>query len=89
MKKLLTATVLATTIGTANAIPAINHISTPRPTYSSGYHTGYRHGREDAINDVAKTAVEVGTAVIAGIIIYQLAKESNWTATEKGVTYRF
>lgn len=89
MKKLLTAAVLATTIGTAQAVPTMNAISTPRPTYNNGYSAGYHEGKNDAYANVARTAVIVGAVVIAGVIIYQLGKESRWATNEKGVVYRF
>ncbi len=89
MKKLLTAAVLATTIGTAQAVPAMTRPTTPRPTYNYGYNVGYHHGKNDAYNNVARTAVIVGAVVIAGIIVYHLGEESRFTANEKGVVYRF
>ena len=88
MKKLLTAAVLATTIGTAQAVPAMIR-PTPTPTYNSGYNVGYHRGKNDAYNNVARTAVIVGAVVIAGVIIYHLGEESRFTTNEKGVVYRF
>lgn len=88
MKKLLTAAVLATTIGTAQAVPAMTR-PYPHPTYNNGYHVGYNHGKNDAYANVARTAVIVGAVVIATVVIYQLGKESRWTTNEKGVVYRF
>lgn len=87
MKKLLTATILATTIGTATAAP----IMTGTNTYSNHhiYHNGYSDGKTAAYNNVARTAVIVGFAVIAGVIIYKLGQNSRWTTNEKGVAYRF
>lgn len=87
MKKLLTATILATTIGTATAAP----IMTGTTTYSNHhiYHNGYNDGKTAAYNNVARTAVIVGFAVIAGVVIYQLGKESRWTTNQNGIAYRF
>lgn len=87
MKKLLTATILATTIGTATAAP----IMTGTNTYSNHhiYHNGYSDGKHDAYNNVARTAVIVGFAVIAGVVIYKLGQNSRWTTNQNGVAYRF
>ena len=49
----------------------------------------HAYGKHDAYNNVARTAVIVGFTVIAGVIIYQLGKESRWTTNENGVVYRF
>ena len=87
MKKLLTAVVIATSCANANALSSIKNIQT-RPTYSA-YHQGYRNGKSDAYDHVAKTVFFVGTAVIAGVIIYQLGKDSRWTAHDGQVGYRF
>lgn len=89
MKKLVSALALATTISTANAMPTLPHVGTPRPQYNNGYNVGYHHGKSDAYNNVARTAVIVGFTVIAGVIIYKLGQNSRWTTNEKGVTYRF
>jgi len=89
MKKLISSLVLATTISTANAMSLPDYVGAPRPQYEHSYNAGYRAGKHDAYNNVARTAVIVGTAVIAGVIIYQLGKESRWTTNEKGVVYRF
>lgn len=89
MKKLLTATILATTIGTAQAVPSIHAISTPHPTYNASYNAGYREGKDDAYAHVARTAFVVGAVVIAGVLVYHFGKETRWTANEKGVVYRF
>ena len=89
MKKLVSVLALATTISTANAMPTLPHMGTPIPQYNYGYNIGYHNGKHDAYNNVARTAVIVGFTVIAGVIIYQLGKESRWTTNENGVVYRF
>ena len=89
MKKALIGTLLATTIGTANATPAIHSPNPMRPSYNHGYSMGYRQGKNDAYNHVATTAFVVGVAVIAGVVIYHLSEDSRWGVNEKGVTYRF
>ena len=88
MKKLLTATILATTIGTATAAPIM---TTGTTTYSNHhiYHNGYSDGKHDAYNNVARTAVIVGFTVIAGVIIYKLGQNSRWTSHDGKVGYRF
>ena len=88
MKKLLTATILATTIGTATAAPIM---TTGTTTYSNHHidHNGYSDGKHDAYNNVARTAVIVGFTVIAGVIIYKLGQNSRWTTNQNGVAYRF
>lgn len=89
MKKLLTATILATTIGTANAVPNVNYIGTTHTHHNYGYNAGYHDGKHDAYNNVARTAVIVGFAVIAGVIIYKLGQNSRWTSHDGKVGYRF
>lgn len=88
MKKLLTATIIATTLGTANAMPTVN-LNAGNPTYNSAYQIGYHEGKHDAYNNVARAVVITGFVVIAGAMIYHLGKESRWTTNEKGVVYRF
>jgi len=80
MKKIISSLVLATTISTANAMP---------PYYNHGYNVGYHNGKSDAYNNVACAVVFTGVAIIAGIAIYQLGKESRWGVNQNGVTYRF
>lgn len=82
MKKIAIA-LAALCIGTANA--ATYHA----PSYSVGYHIGYEDGKSSAYNHVARAAAITGLAVIAGVVIYHIGKESHWTANEKGVVYRF
>lgn len=97
MKKLLIAVVLATAVSSANAM-ATNimhrahpvHTVTPAQTYQNGYSTGYHAGKNNAYNHVAKTAFIVGAVVVAGIIVYELGKESRWGVNQDGnITYRF
>lgn len=87
MKKLLTAIIIATSCANANAVSSIKNIQ-GRPTYNA-YHQGYRNGKSDAYDNVARTVFFVGTAVVAGVIIYQLGKQSRWTAHDGQVGYRF
>lgn len=89
MKKIITAVALATSISTANAMPPTPYLGTPRPQYNNGYNAGYRAGKSRAYDNVARTVVFVGVAVIAGVVIYQLEKESRWGVNQNGVTYRF
>lgn len=89
MKKLISAVALAATISTANAMPAI-HTNNPGPLpHNAGYDTGYRHGKDDAYNHVARTLFVAGAIVIAGTLIYHFSQDSNWTANEKGIVYKF
>lgn len=85
MKKILIA--LALVFGGMSADAAT--IVRPGPTYSQGYNVGYHHGKTDAYNNVARTAAIVGVVVVASVVIYELGRESRWTANEKGVVYRF
>lgn len=89
MKKLVSALALATTISTANAMPTLPHVGTPRPQYNNGYNVGYHNGKHDAYNNVGRTLVITGFVVIAGAMIYHLGKESRWGVNENGVTYKF
>lgn len=72
----------------AEALSSIRNVHNVRPTYSE-YRAGYRHGKSAAYNNVARTAFFVGTAVIAGVVIYKLGQESRWTAHDGQVGYRF
>lgn len=85
MKKILIALTLVFGGMSADAATIVR----PGPTYSQGYNVGYHHGKTDAYNNVARTAAIVGVVVIASVVIYELGRESRWTANEKGVVYRF
>lgn len=87
MKKLLTAIIIATSCANANAMSSIRHI--PMQPHNNSYQIGYHTGKQHAYNNVTRTAVFVGMAVVAGVIIYELGKESRWTANENGIGYRF
>ena len=89
MKKLLIALTLATTTGVVNAMPVMNIPNYSTPTHNYSYQNGYNKGKHDAYYNVAKTAVFVGFTVIAGMIIYELGKESRWTTNENGIVYKF
>lgn len=88
MKKLVSALALATTISTANAMPALN-LNAGNPTYNSAYQVGYHQGKHEAYNNVARAVVFTGFVVIAGTMIYHLGKESRWGVNQNGVTYKF
>jgi hypothetical protein len=91
MKKLITSIILATTLGFVQPSMANGPYTTAQYAlgYHNGYHNGYDEGKDSAYRHVARTAVIIGAVVIAGVIIYQIGKESRWTANEKGVVYRF
>jgi hypothetical protein len=84
MKKLMTAIILATTIGTAQAATR----AYPHPTYNA-YAAGYSHGKNDAYQNTARTLMVIGVVAIAGIIIYEAGRESRWGVNENGITYKF
>jgi hypothetical protein len=85
MKKILIALAFLMCGVSANAATIIR----PVPTYSQGYHIGYNQGKQDAYNNIGRTVAIVGAVVIASVVIYELGRESRWTANEKGVVYRF
>ena len=92
MKKLLTATILATTMTSAYAnirIPPAGYVIQNPSQYQSAYNSGYHKGKQDAYNNVIKTVFVTAFVVAAGTMIYHLGKESRWTANENGVVYRF
>lgn len=77
MKKLVAGLVLTAIIGVSNA-----------QAYPD-YHTGYRHGKNDAYQNVATTLFAVGAIVIVGTMFYRLNEESHWGVNNKGLTYKF
>lgn len=80
MKKTLTAVVLATVVGTANAhSPApIYRPLTPAQSYQMGYNSGYNHGRDDHRDKVARTVV-AGALIIGGaLVLYEVLKPSEY-----------
>jgi hypothetical protein len=87
MKKLITALVLSTTIPSAYALNVGNYVGvTP---HTSDYDLGYHDGKHHAYNNAAKVLFFTGFTIIAGIIVYELGKESCWTTNEKGIVYKF
>lgn len=89
MKKALFGLALATTIGTAQAAPAIHQINQPHPSYNYAYNTAYHRGKNDAYHNVATTLFVVGAIAIAGVVVYHLGENSRWGVNERGVTYAF
>jgi hypothetical protein len=87
MKKLLTAIIIATSCANANAMSSIRHI--PMQPHNNSYQIGYHTGKQHAYNNVGRTVAIVGTAIVVGIFIYELGKESRWTVNENGIGYRF
>lgn len=85
MKKILIALTFLMCGVSADAATIIR----PVPTYSQGYNVGYHHGKTDAYNNIGRTVAIVGAVVIASVVIYELGRESRWTANENGVVYRF
>lgn len=82
MKKLLIALLLLTT-------PAYAVHPTPVQVYQNGYRSGYDNGKQDAYNSVARTSFIIIGVVLVGTVIYELGKESRWTANQNGIAYRF
>lgn len=91
MKKTIAGIALATTIGTAQAVPAINQLNPVHPHYNHNYSVGYNHGKNDSYHNVATTLFVVGAIAIAGVVIYHLGEEngSRWGVSENGLTYKF
>lgn len=89
MKKILFGLALATTVSTSNAMPTLNQSNPVIPTYN--YNTAYHAGKNDAYQNVATTLFVVGAAVVVGIVVYELGKESGsrWGLSENGVSYKF
>ena len=83
MKKVILALVLSIITVSAHALPPIPQ------NYYNAYQSGYDKGKSDAYHNVGRTLVITGIVVIAGVMIYELGRESRWTATENGITYRF
>lgn len=93
MKKILSCIIVLGTISNANALPMIQPGSTIHTYHSSEYHQGYKNGYDSGKNraygNVFTTVVIVGGVILLGTAIYELGKESRWTANENGVVYRF
>ena len=97
MKKTITACILGLTVITnahaelsvGKSIHATSVYRIDQNSYRAGYNNGYSHGKSHAYNNVVKTVFIAGTVLIVGTMIYQLGKDSRWTTTENGVTYRF
>jgi len=88
MKKIFVLLLCLTLVTPAQALSSIKFRPHQCETCTA-YNVGYQTGRHDARSHTAKTVFFVGTAVIAGVIIYQLGKESRWTAHDGQVGYRF
>lgn len=87
MRKIFIALLLGVLATNANAK---NSYKTPcQKSYSAGYTVGYDRGKTHAYNKVGKATVILGTAVLVSLVVYQLGKESRWTATDNGLTYKF
>lgn len=89
MKKLFLTLALTSIVSTANALPPAGRVIQNPSQYQSAYNSGYHNGKQDAYNKVAKTVFVTVAVVVAGTIIYQLGKESRWTANEDGIVWRF
>lgn len=86
MKKILITLAIICLVNPVNAIPTLKNLHVYQ---HSEYQRGYRRGKNDAYNHVAKTVFFVGVATITGVMIYQAGKQSRWGVNENGVTYRF
>ena len=87
MKKIIFAICLGLTTINAEAITPLCRVHNVQQ--NNVYNNGYNKGKADAYSNVAKTVFFVGTAIFAGVLIYQLGKDSNWTAHDGQVGYRF
>lgn len=88
MKKLFLTLALASIVSTANALPPAGYVVNHHNNHVS-YDAGYKKGKSDAYHNVGRTLFFTGCAIIAGVMIYELGKESRWTANKDGVVYRF
>lgn len=89
MKKLIAGIALATTIGTAQAVPAIHGIAPANPTHNYNYNVAYHQGKNAAYQNVATTLFVVGAIAIAGVVVYHLGENSRWGVSENGLSYKF
>lgn len=60
-----------------------------RHIYNDGYDHGYKAGKNKQRANTVKALVITGGLVVLGLSIYELGKNSRWTANEDGVVYRF
>lgn len=89
MKKIIAGITLATTLGTANAMPTIHQLNPVQPTYNHTYSAAYHHGKNQAYQNVAHTLFAVGAIAIVGVVVYNLGQESRWGVSENGLSYKF
>ena len=91
MKKLLTAIVIATTIGTAQAASRANPCPscTTYRAYNAGYKAGRHSGKQDAYDNVLRAAIAVGVVAFVGVVAHEASKPSRLTANQNGIVYRF
>jgi len=90
MKKLLMAIILGFAFNITNAQ------ATDCPDYISELQVVHLHGNDpvhpnhhSSHNNIVPIAIFAGLAIVAGIIVYEASDESNWTASENGIGYRF
>lgn len=57
--------------------------------YNNGYKSGYRKAKADVREKIVKATMVVVATALIGSAVYQLGRNSRWTATENGLTYRF
>lgn len=89
-KKLISAIAIATTLATpAMAVDRYGRPTQAQINYDMGYRIGYNNGKSDSYDNIGKTIMIAGIVVVAGIIIYELGKESRFGVSENGLTYKF
>lgn len=92
MKKILTITALIGMISQAQATtirPVHRPQTTAQTAYNYGFNMGYHKGKQDEQYKIVKATGAVILFAIAGTIIYHIGKESRFTTTQNGITYRF
>lgn len=93
MKKIILTLAVVLFATSANALPSITGKIEQHPSRSIqahyAYKAGYDNGKTDAYNHVVRTVFVTGMVVVAGIMIYELGKDTRWTANESGIVYRF
>lgn len=90
MKKLISAIAITSVLSApAHALSINNYLNGHHDGYHAGYNSGYRNGYHAGKDHVAKNVMIVAGIAIVAVAVYELGKNSRWTANQDGIAYRF